>query len=53
MPHTEVLVGRAHEKFDANGVLTDETTTTYVREYLQDFAAYTRRMSPNRTPATT
>lgn len=53
MPHTEVLVGRAHEKFDANGVLTDETTTTYVREYLQDFATYTRRMSPNRAPATT
>jgi chromate reductase len=52
MPHTEVLVGKAHDKFDDEGALTDETTTVYVRKYVHDFAAYVRRMSPRRAPAT-
>jgi chromate reductase, NAD(P)H dehydrogenase (quinone) len=39
----EVLVGRAHEKFDAAGRLTDETTRHFVTVFLAQFAAWIAR----------
>jgi chromate reductase len=34
----EVLVGRAHEKFDADGRLTDQSTRDFVKTFLAAFA---------------
>jgi chromate reductase, NAD(P)H dehydrogenase (quinone) len=45
MPQPELLVFRAHEKFDADGRLTDETTAAYLRRYLEAFLEWTRRFS--------
>jgi len=33
----EVLVARAHEKFDANGQLTDEATREFLRTFIDRF----------------
>lgn len=44
MPQPELLVFRAHEKFDASGALTDEATAKYLRRYLEAFAAWVRRL---------
>ncbi|MDT0631166.1 NAD(P)H-dependent oxidoreductase [Rubrivirga sp. S365] len=44
MPQPEVLVARAHEKFDADGRLTDETTRTYLGRYLVALAAWIDRL---------
>ena len=43
MPQPEILVFRAHEKFDAEGKLTDEATAKYLRGYLEALMAWTRR----------
>ncbi len=43
MPQPEILVFRAHEKFDAAGNLTDEKTAQYLRAYLEAFAAWVAR----------
>jgi len=43
MPQPGILVFRAHEKFDAEGRLTDEATARYLRGYLEAFAAWTLR----------
>lgn len=43
MPRPEILVFRAHEKFDAEGKLTDETTAKYLRAYLEAFKAWVER----------
>ena len=43
MPQPEVLVFRAHEKFDADGGLTDESTREHLASYLAAFAAWVRR----------
>ena len=43
MPQPEILVFRAHEKFDADGRLTDEATGTYLRKYLEALMAWTLR----------
>jgi chromate reductase len=43
MPQPEVLVFRAHEKFDADGRLTDEGTGRFLAAYLVAFAAWVRR----------
>jgi chromate reductase, NAD(P)H dehydrogenase (quinone) len=43
----EVLVSRAHEKFDAEGRLVDETTRGFVGALLQALAGWTNRMQPN------
>ncbi|MDB4950769.1 MAG: chrR [Gemmatimonadetes bacterium] len=40
----EILVYRAHEKFDAEGRLTDETTRTFVRKLLDGLVDWTARM---------
>jgi chromate reductase, NAD(P)H dehydrogenase (quinone) len=43
MPQPEVLVFRAHEKFDADGRLTDEPTRKFLGAYLEAFAAWAMR----------
>jgi chromate reductase len=50
MPQPEILVFRAHEKFDPEGRLTDEPTAKFLRVYLEAFMAWTVRMrSPTPT----
>jgi chromate reductase len=44
MPQPELLVFRAHEKFDAQGQLTDEATGQYLGRYLTAFAAWVARL---------
>lgn len=44
----EVLVGRAHEKFDADGRLTDDTTQKFVVLLLEAFAAWIGRFAERR-----
>jgi chromate reductase len=43
MPQPEVLVFRAHEKFDAQGWLTDEGTGKRLAAYLEAFRAWILR----------
>jgi chromate reductase len=43
MPQPEVLVFRAHEKFDAEGRLIDEGTSKFLGVYLEAFRAWTLR----------
>lgn len=43
LPHPEVLVFKAHEKFDATGKLTDEKTREHLSKQLAALAAWTRR----------
>jgi chromate reductase len=43
MPQPELLVFRAHEKFDEEGRLIDEETGRYLERYLTAFAAWVRR----------
>ena len=43
MPQPEVLVFRAHEKFDADGRLTDEATAKFLRAYLEALMAWVVR----------
>ena len=40
----EVMIGAAHERFDAEGNLTDEATREYVRRLLQSLVEWTRRI---------
>jgi chromate reductase len=44
VPQPEVLVGRAAEKFDAHGRLTDEKTREFVRSLLVALQAWTARV---------
>jgi chromate reductase, NAD(P)H dehydrogenase (quinone) len=44
MLQPEVLVSRAHEKFDRNGRLSDEATRTFFRQYLETFHGWATRM---------
>lgn len=43
MPQPELLVFKAHEKFDAEGRLTDEATAKYLQRYLAAFGEWVRR----------
>jgi chromate reductase len=43
MPQPEVLVGRAHEKFDAEGRLTDESTRKFLGLFIDQFVAWIGR----------
>jgi chromate reductase len=43
MPQPEVLVFRAHEKFDAEGRLTDLATADFLKTYLAALAEWTMR----------
>jgi chromate reductase len=45
MPQPELLVFKAHEKFDPEGRLTDEPTRAYLQRYLGAFADWTRRFA--------
>lgn len=45
MPQPEILVFRAHEKFDEVGNLTDEKTAEFLRKYLEALNAWVERMS--------
>jgi chromate reductase len=45
MPQPEILVIRAHEKFDAEGRLTDESTRQHLSVFLSAFAAWIRRLN--------
>jgi chromate reductase len=42
MQQPEVLVGRAHEKFDAMGRLTDQPTRQFVTQFLTQFVHWLR-----------
>jgi chromate reductase len=46
MPQPEILVFRAHEKFDAVGRLIDESTRRHLAAFLMAFAAWIRLFSP-------
>jgi chromate reductase len=48
MPQPELLVFKAHEKFDAAGKLKDAVTAQYLGRYLAAFAAWVRRFVPDR-----
>jgi len=43
MPQPELLVFKAHEKFDEVGRLTDDPTAQYLRRYLVAFASWVSR----------
>ncbi len=45
VPKPEVLVGRAHERFDDSGKLTDDTTAKLIRQLLDNLAELTRRLA--------
>ena len=45
MPQPEILVARAHEKFDEAGRLTDEKTREYLAKYLVALGEWTARVS--------
>jgi chromate reductase len=47
----EVLVGRAHEKFDSQGRLTDETTRKFLVRFLEAFATWIERLAERREMA--
>jgi chromate reductase len=43
MPQPELLVFKAHEKFDGEGRLTDAATGEYLQRYLAAFGEWVRR----------
>jgi chromate reductase len=47
MPQPELLMFKAHEKFDPEGRLTDASTREHLARYLTAFAAWVRRFPPN------
>jgi len=51
LPQPEVLVGRAHEKFDSDGRLTDDTTRKFLVLFLEEFAHWIGRLAERRTMA--
>jgi chromate reductase, NAD(P)H dehydrogenase (quinone) len=44
LPQPEILVYRAHEKFDADGHLTDEKTRQFVEKLLRELRDWARRL---------
>ncbi len=42
----EVIIPRSHERFDANGHLTDESTRELLRQFGVAFVAWVRRFAP-------
>lgn len=44
MPQPQMLVARAHEKFDDTGHLTDDDTRNYLDRFLRAFATWMRRV---------
>jgi chromate reductase len=47
----EVLVGRAHEKFNSDGRLTDDTTRKFLVHFLEEFADWVERLIERREMA--
>jgi chromate reductase len=47
MPQPELLVFKAHEKFDGEGRLTDAGTEQFLDRYLVAFADWVRRLLPD------
>jgi chromate reductase len=45
MTQPEVLVARAHEKFDANGVLTDAATRRFLAKFLESLSGWVARFA--------
>ncbi|HKO95680.1 MAG TPA: NAD(P)H-dependent oxidoreductase [Pyrinomonadaceae bacterium] len=45
----EVMIGNAHERFDAAGNLTDEATKKFIRQLLQNLVEWTRRIGQLQT----
>jgi chromate reductase len=45
MSQPEILVARAHEKFDDEGNLTDQKTRTFLKKYLVSLEQWTARVS--------
>lgn len=45
MPSPELLLFRAREKFDENGVLTDESTRSFLGKYLIAYTEWVKRFS--------
>jgi chromate reductase, NAD(P)H dehydrogenase (quinone) len=43
MQQPEVLIPRAHERFDNNGVLTDESTRDLLRRFAMSFVAFVQK----------
>lgn len=43
----EVMVSKAHERFDQEGKLTDETTNKLVQQLLTELVSWTKRLSGN------
>ena len=41
----EVMIGKAAEKFDAAGNLTDDATRDFIRQMLESLIAWTRKLS--------
>jgi chromate reductase len=41
----EVMIANAHERFDAQGNLTDDATKEFIRQLLQSLVDWTRRIS--------
>ena len=51
MPEPQVLVGRARDKFDEDGTLTDETTRRELRQVLVALAGWTAQVQALRAAA--
>lgn len=46
MPQPEILVARAHERFDQNGKLTDDRTRDFLRRYLESLRDWVHTFVP-------
>lgn len=46
MPQPEILVAKAHEKFDGEGRLIDEASRVFLGKFLVAFEAWVRRFGP-------
>jgi chromate reductase len=51
LPHPGVLVGGAKEKFDADGRLVHESTRLFLRSFLEELSAWTRKVAAGRDAA--
>jgi chromate reductase, NAD(P)H dehydrogenase (quinone) len=47
MPHPQVYVGLARDKFDSNGRLADEKTRVFISGYLQSFENWVKQNGPS------
>lgn len=48
LPHPGVLVGGAKDKFDADGRLVHESTRLFLRSFLEELSAWTRKVTAGR-----